>query len=258
MKMKSRTKYLSVAAAAMLCGAAFAETAGDPLIAFSTVADTYANGDSVADGEWYALCQTTNTTFGGFKIVDGKVEAAREGEKIRILANKASGGRCPTIYFQLDATKNNLGNFFVYFLDTRDASGAPAATEAEIAASLNGWTVAVDGKGNPITVDTRSTTSAEARTTNSNAFEIDTTGDFQPHVVSINPADDRVEIVVANMNPAVRYAVKSGAKPSEVTTQAIEIYENDAISTGTLNKENVTFSLKADDARFFKIERASN
>ena len=256
--MKSRTKYLSAAAAVMLCGAAFAETAGDPLIAFSTVADAYANGDSVVDGEWYALCQTPNATFGGFKIVDGKVEAAREGDAIRILANKASGGRCPTIYFQLDATKDNSGNFFVYFLDTRDTEGKPAVSKDAIASSLNGWTVAVDDKGNPITVAARSTTSAEERRTDSSAFEIDTTGDFQPHVVSIDPADDRVEIVVANMNPAVRYAVKSGAKPSEVTTQAVKIDEDDAISTGTLSRENVTFSLKADDARFFKIERASN
>lgn len=257
--MKSRTKYLSAAAAVMLCGAAFAETAGDPLIAFSTVADKYADGfTSVIDGEWYALCQTPNETFGGFKIANGEVVPACEGDAIRILVNKASGGRCPTIYFQLDATKDNSGNFFVYFLDTRDASGVPAKTKAAIADSLNGWTAAVDGEGAPITVDTRSTTSAEARTTNYNAFEIDTTGDFQPHVVSIEPADDRVEIVVANMNPAIRYAVKSGATPSTVTTQAVKIDENDAVSTGTLKRENVTFSLKADDARFFKIERASN
>lgn len=256
--MKSRTKYLSAAAAVMLCGAAFAETAGDPLIAFSTVADAYANGDSVVDGEWYALCQTPNATFGGFKIENGEVVPACAGDAIRILANKASGGRCPTIYFQLDATKDNSGNFFVYFLDTRDASGAPAATKSAIASSLNGWTAAVDGEGTPITVDTRSTTSAEARTTDRNAFEIDTTGDFQPRVVSIEPADDRVEIVVANMNPAIRYAVKSGATPSTVTTQAIKIDENAAVSTGTLKREDVTFSLKADDARFFKIERASN
>ena len=257
--MKSRTKYLSAAAAVMLCGAAFAETAGDPLIAFSTVADKYADGvTSVIDGEWYALCQTPNETFGGFKIANGEVVPACEGDAIRILVNKASGGRCPTIYFQLDATKDNSGNFFVYFLDTRDASGVPAKTKAAIADSLNGWTAAVDGEGAPITVDTRSTTSAEARTTNYNAFEIDTTGDFQPHAVSIEPADDRVEIVVANMNPAIRYAVKSGATPSTVTTQAVKIDENDAVSTGTLKRENVTFSLKADDARFFKIERASN
>lgn len=255
--MKSIAKYLSVAAAAVLCGTAFAGTAGDPLIAFSTVADSYANGDSVANGEWYALCQTHNDTFGGFKVENGEIVPACAGDAIRILTNRASGGRCPTIYFQLDATKDNTGNFFVYFLDTRNVAGAPAATKGDIATSLNGWTAALDGEGKPITVAACSTTSAEGMTTDNNAFEVDTTGDFQPKVVSITPADDQVEIVVANMNPAIKYAVKSGATPSAVTAQAVKLDNSNAVSTGTLKKEEVTFVLKADDARFFKIERAS-
>ena len=42
-----------------------------------------------------------------------------------------------------------------------------------------------------------------------------------------------------------------------MTAQAVKLDNSNAVSTGTLKKEEVTFVLKADDARFFKIERAS-
>ena len=62
--MKSVVKYLSTAAAAVLCGAALANQ-DDAIITFSTTADYYADGTAVKDGEFYALCWSWDNAFDG-------------------------------------------------------------------------------------------------------------------------------------------------------------------------------------------------
>ncbi len=109
-------KSLIAVFGAMLATAACA----DYVLSFSTPGpDKYADGNTVLDGEKYALVWTpTGSEFAGFNV-DG---TAKGDSKVAIAAPVAKGGKCPMVLFAVtdDAlTAFPGGTWGVYLLDTR-------------------------------------------------------------------------------------------------------------------------------------------
>lgn len=112
-------KGMFFAVAALAAGLAVAAQ-NDALITFSTPGpDKYADGDTVMDGECYALVFTPKGSSGAVFAADGTVE----GGEIVLVAPVAKDGKCPKVLFQVDAekikTRYSKGTWGVYLLDTR-------------------------------------------------------------------------------------------------------------------------------------------
>ena len=238
--MKSRTKYLSAAAAVMLCGAAFSGQ-DDAVITFSTTADFYADGTPVKDGEFYALCWSADASFDGLTAQGDAVTAA---EKVLAKIPLAKDGRCPTTVFEVDSGFVSGGYFFVYLLDTRDAAGKPAASSAALAASgVNGSVAVVSAAaaGNGTII---SQTGVE---TDKTAYvATDVSGVPDPTIKSFTVSGDYAIIDVEDVVPYVKYNVRKGATIGELD-------DFDLPKVGADNR--IQFVIKKKDANFFKVVR---
>ena len=239
--MKSVVKYLSTAAAAVLCGAALANQ-DDAIITFSTTADYYADGTAVKDGEFYALCWSADNAFDGITAQGTAVNAA---EKVLAKIPLAKDGHCPTTVFEVSSDYVSGGYFFVYLLDTRDASGKPAASSAALATSgVNGSVAVVSaaaaGNGTIISqtgVDTSATPYVET----------DVSNVPNPTVESLTFDGDSAIIEVGNLVPYVKYNVKKGATVDQIKTLGGKPLQGEA--------GGVTFVIDKKDANFFKVVR---
>lgn len=87
-----------------------------PPVFGTTGPDTYADGQLVADNEYYALIWTPDE-FRGFNF-DGSLVS--DSDKLIVMAPLARSGHCPTTVFQLpDSLQFNGGKYLLYLLDTR-------------------------------------------------------------------------------------------------------------------------------------------
>lgn len=228
-------------AAASIAVGAFADAA-NVLVSFSTEADYYADGTSVKDGEWYALCWSPRTTFGGLKL---DCTPAVEGDEVLILAPLAKGGRCPLVIFQLNSTEAPVGGeYFVYLLDTRDVTGssASAATKAE------------DGRNVPANVVNGAVASkrftASASVGSNVASGTAVTGGaswaaVQPKITAFKVEAATVKITVAGMMSGLTYKVCMGETPDSLTSYAVETPET--------AEGEAYFRIDPKDARFFSV-----
>lgn len=235
-------KSAAFACSVVLATGAFAD-AGNTLITFSTQADTYADGTSVKDGEWYALCWSPNETFGGI-TADSKPAAA--GDEIYLMAPLAKNGHCPTTVFQLDSkVAPTTGNYFVYMLDTRTASGdlAAAVDGKPVAASAqNKATASAATSERTITVKTGTETAASGFTETAVPAGV---GD--PVIEKFDIVGTKARIVVSGMHPALQYNVKAGATVDKIETLNDRPLQGDA--------DGVTFEVDKDLGNFFKVVR---
>ena len=125
--------------AAGISAAAFA-AADNLVLTFETQGpDTYADGSTVLNGECYALVWVRNGhSFAGITVSGELSDPANN--KLLLVAPYASGGRCPTVMFEIDsaiAAELGLedGQFAVYLLDTRVADESGNKTVAGVDAS---------------------------------------------------------------------------------------------------------------------------
>ena len=238
--MKSVVKYLSTAAAAVLCGAALANQ-DDAIITFSTTADYYADGTAVKDGEFYALCWSADNAFDGITAQGTAVNAA---EKVLAKIPLAKDGHCPTTVFEVSSDYVSGGYFFVYLLDTRDASGEPAASSAALATSgVNGSTVVVSAAaaGNGTIV-------SKTDVATSTDYAVTDVADVpNPTVEKFTIVGDMAKIEVGNLVPYVKYNVKKGATVDQIETLGGKPLQGEA--------GGVTFVIDKKDANFFKVVR---
>lgn len=243
------SRLLSCVAAMFAASALFAD-AGNTLVTFSTVGDFYADGSSVKDGEWYALCWSPNAEFGD---INSECEPVVEGDKIFLMAPLAVGGCCPPVVFQIDSkVAPTNGNYFVYLFDTRGVDGNPSKS--------------VGGK--PSIVSAAVATTATAKGRNGTAESITVTNKDlavkdgvvawgeskidesigKPVIKSFRIEGDKAIIKVSNMHSSVLYNVFSGATPDKVTGTTLSL----PISA---EKNDVEFYLDKDQGNFFKVGR---
>ena len=239
--MKSVAKYLSVAAAVALSSVAFANQ-DDAIITFSTTADFYADGTPVKDGEFYALCWSADSEFDG---ITAQGAAVNPDEKVLAKIPLAKDRHCPTTVLEVSSDYVKGGYFFVYLLDTRDASGIPAASSAALATSgVNGSTVVVSaaasGNGTIVSQTGVETTTDYVETVVENVPN--------PTVKKLDFDGDKAIITVGNMVPYVKYNVKKGATIDKITTLGGDPMQ--------CEKNGMkTFYIDKKDANFFQVVR---
>ena len=243
------TKLCLMFTAATLAVGAFAD-ARNVLVSFSTEADFYADGDKVADGEWYALCWSPRETFGGitldFKpVVEGDeilIKPVVEGDEILILAPLAEDGHCPSVIFQVDSQNAPTGGvYFVYLLDTRDVTGtAPAAAKKDESGRLVPSVVNGSAAAQSFTASA-SVGSNIATETSAVA------GDWaavQPKITAFEVKEAKVKITVAGMMRGLNYKVSMGGNLDEMESFEVKAQNEDG---------KAFFIIDPKDARFFKV-----
>ena len=248
-------KTITLFAAAMLCGAAFA-AANDALITFSTKGpDKYADGTTVLDGECYALVWTPAGSAGAVVAANGTVQ----GGEIVLTAPVAKNGRCPKVVFEVDAglvaSRYKDGTWSVYLLDTRryGAGGTVSlaglsggrATVINASGLVSGSTVRFsDSEGQMAGIAGLAGASAASET----AVPEDTP---QPEIVGIRIEGANVFVTVKGTVPYLQYDLATGGAPADVSEKA-NVPRGGAESVD----EEVTFVTPVKPgAKFFKVGR---
>jgi len=241
---------LMLAAATFAVGA-FADAA-NVLVSFSTKADYYADGTPVLDGEWYALCWAKDRKFDGITLDCKPVNANPDQERILLMAPLAKGGRCPFVVFQIDsAVAPSDGRYFVYLLDTRDATGTSVAEAGE---NDDGERVPMSSiNGAAVTKGYTASTSAGKNKARAVAVTSGVWADSEvvdaepPRITAFKVEDAKVKITVAGMLPGVKYNISMGASPSSMTEYGLNVPK-------TVNDDPV-FEIDQGDAKFFQVVR---
>ena len=235
--------------AAMAACATFA-AADDILVTFSTPGtDTYVDGTTVLDNEYYALCWSTN--FPDFKI---NPDGTAEGGSIVLAAPIAKDGRCPTIVYEVDA---NLaasdyvgGEWAVYMLDTRKFT---RDGEGNLVASLSGSSKSVNMSGQVGTAvaGPGSVANLYGVTAQSNEIAADEET-LKPEITSIRIVDGNVWVKAKNVAPYLTWGLAGGDTPDKIDTA-----KGDSQSGMKADKDDeITFVTPVKEGgEFFKVER---
>lgn len=259
------SKLCFMLATATFAVGAFAD-ASNLLVSFYSTDDYYADGTQVLPGEWYALCWSPRTEFGGITY---DFQPAVEGDKVFSMmprAKRYADGNvgCEYSIFQIDSSKvPSGGNYFVYLLDTRNADGTAVAKETK---NEDGMLVpdtmlsgaSVSGSFTATAFNGKKAKRRKAVASNVAASRVGTWDESAlpsdvktPRIVDFKVVNDAtVRISVADMMPGVKYNVKMGASPSGMTS-----YRLQAPKTVAVEGETVPFEVSSEDAKFFQIIR---
>lgn len=236
------SKLCFMLATATFAVGAFADAA-NVLISFSTEADCYADGSTVLDGEWYALCWSPRAEFSG---LDLNYTPVKGDEKVLILAPLAEGGRCPSVIFQLDSKEApSGGNYFVYLLDTRDVTGSKPAAVKQLRAESR---IVPDGvvNGSAKANSFKASASIGSSIASAGATTVGQ-GDWaavQPQITAFEVKGAKVKITVAGMMSGLNYKVSMGEGLSDMQSFDVEAQTDNG---------EAFFILDPKDARFFKV-----
>jgi len=238
-------KYFALVAFALFTASVFADAA-NVLVSFSTTEDRYADGTSVKDGEWYALCWSTDGVFEGLNLDCTPVDT---NDLVCIVAPLAKGGKCPYTLFQIDSKDpecKRTGKYCVVMLDTRGTGGKPATAGADgKPAVLNGSVIAANYTAGSATAGTTTDEKPEGGAWAESAVA----GDIpQPVIKGFKVINDaKVQIDVEGLVPNIPYAVKMGAAPDKLDTVDM---------TGAkAGEESTSFIINKGDAKFFQVTR---
>ena len=235
--------------AAMAACATFA-AADDILVTFSTPGtDTYVDGTTVLDNEYYALCWSTN--FPDFKI---NPDGTAEGGSIVLAAPIANDGRCPTIVYEVDATLAASdyvgGEWAVYMLDTRKFT---RDGEGNLVASLSGSSKSVNMSGQVGTAvaGPGSVANLYGVTAQSNEIAADEET-LKPEITSIRIVGGYVWVKAKNVAPYLTWGLAGGDTPDKIDTA-----KGDSQSGMNADKDDeITFVTPVKEGgEFFKVER---
>lgn len=250
------SRLLSCVAAAFAVSALFAD-AGNTLITFSTVSDSYADGSSVKDGEWYALCWSADGNFDG---ITSECEPVDPNDRIFLMVPLAKNGHCPTVVFQLDSkVAPASGEYCIYLLDTRgvDAEGnntLPAKAGANGKPSIVRAAVATDAKPAGNAESFKNATDANLSTNVGGDVAwgqsaIDESKIGQPGIKAFAIVGDNAIISVTNLHASVLYNVFSGATPSTIENAPV------ALPTSPDASNSAEFVVPKAKGQFFKVAR---
>ena len=243
-----KTSKLLCMAAAVLSAAFVYADEGDVLINFSTTHDTYADGTTVLDGEWYALVWSPDGAFGGITSDCGP---ARSGDEVVFVSPLAKNGKCPDVVFELARDKAHFdGVYQVYLIDTRNADNtAPAAAVAGARPVLNGAVASKDYQVSDVYGASAATATASSGSSTWAESVVDASQyDSEPSVAAFKVEDAKIKITVTGMVPGLKYNIRKGATVQSIETLSLEV-------PLTKTSEETMFVLDKDDAKFFKVVR---
>lgn len=254
-------KKLSLLAAAALVGVCATAKDMEWVSFSSTGPDTYADGVEVLEGEVYALVWVkTGYEFQGFKAEDGSlVDPVNNDVFCRAAIADGTNHRCNgTIYIVTDSAKLEKlgsGSLYVYLLDTRktdvDDNGVAVSTVAMGNTKVDGKYVvngcekidAVISTSTVVAVDAEK--AAGSGETVAAALPADVP---DPSVSEISVTDGKVQVVVENTKPYVRYNIFGG--------ETLGTYEPLANGVNGVEGGIIKFILDNPEAKFFRIQRS--
>lgn len=252
MKKQSIALSLTLGIAAV----AFANSVGDARISFSTKGpDRYADGSVVMDGECYALVWSNDGKFDGF-TANG--ECIDSYDRIALIAPVARDGRCPPVLFQIpqiEAEELAGGQYAVYLLDTRIASGEavrPCGTVNGKLALMNGYgaasaNLAVGGLSAKTAAETENG-AAGLVASNVSAAPADCE---QPRIKSMRIEGDNVFLTVENLKGFMRVRSGGDLTASDSATAAVE-------TSGEGGEVTLVTRKPESPSGFFKVIRNGN
>lgn len=237
-------KVCACIAAGLVSTLALADAA-NVCITFSTTGpDTYADGTTVADNEWYALVWLADgATFQG---VTTQLEAVDSSNEVMLAAPLAKGGRCPLVMWQVDSAKaKTSGTYTVLMLDTRDSNGNPAGVDAvtgkpAVVYAMMKTSASVNANKNVVAIASQTGSGVVAGTKAMAAGDV---GAELPVIEALEIVGENVKITVSGLVPGLTYRVVSGATPTAMTA-------SDALVDQTSGEVFVP----AADAAFFSIK----
>lgn len=237
-------KYFALVAFALFMTSVFADAA-NVLVSFSTTADKYADGNPVADGEWYALCWSADGVFEGLNLDLSPIDA---NDLVIMKASLANGGRCPYTIFQIDSQSpkcKRTGIYSVVMLDTRDVNGSPSKT---LPTAVNAAAVSKEYKAGSAMSGTSENTSEVAGVWSESKVVIPE-GQKPATIKGFKVIDDaKVEIEIENMLPGVKYNVKMGGAIDAIETYGLDV-------PADANTKDAKVIIDAKDAKFFQLVR---
>ena len=236
-------RFATLACALALAAPVFAAQ-NDALITFSTQGpDTYGDGSTVLDGEYYALVWVKDgAEFAGFQA-DGTV-VDPDTSACLIAVPRAKDGHCRPVTFELSdalVQKYQGGSFGVWLLDTRIADGDGGTVVGGIAKSVNGYgQVATAASAN-------GTVFAGAVTVT--ALSALPAGTPKPVIKAMEVKDGYVFITVEGTVPYLQYNVAADSTPA---LDAAE--EADVPQTGDADQDILLIAPADGDSGFFRVE----
>ena len=208
----------------LLAAAAFAGKGNVVVTFYTTGPDKYADGQTVVDGETYALVWTPEgSEFAGINA-DGTAVAP---SKIALKAPVAKDGKCPIVKFEIDegyATANFPGGTWgVYLLDTRVIVAANGETGAAATATGSAGGSAVHGYG-LVGAANGQFASASAASASAAAVPADKQ---DVKITNIKLVDGKVFIYVTGTSSAATYALNAGDAPN--ASEAVDAQAGDTM-----------------------------
>ena len=215
-----RIMFAAVVAAAL---GAFADGDDNVAVLVSTAGpDRYLSGDTVMDGECYALVWSPDGVFNGFTADGAPVDS---NDRVVNVGAVARNGRCKAVFEVKASLAKELANgvYAVYVLDTRvteDGVTKPRGTVGGKLAVLNGYGEVAEGvaisTGANVTVVG---STQDGKTVNVTAAAAD--GVEQPRVTRIVPEGDNVAIYVKGLKGYMRVRMGSTPELSGGVTPAV-------------------------------------
>lgn len=216
-------KKMMFAAAMAVAIGAFADGDDNVTVLVSTAGpDRYLGGETVMDGECYALVWSPDGVFNGF-TADGS--PADPNDRVVNVGAVARNGRCRAVFEVRASLAKELANgvYAVYVLDTRvteNGATKPRGLEKGKLAVLNGYGEVAEGvaisTGANVTVVG---STPEGKTVNVTAAPAD--GVEQPKVTRIVPEGDKMAIYVKGLSGYMRVQMGSTPELSGGVTPAV-------------------------------------
>ncbi len=216
-------KRLMFAAAMAASLGAFADGDDNVAVLVSTAGpDRYLGGETVMDGECYALVWSSDGAFNGFSADGSALDPA---DRVVSVGPVARNGRCRAVFDVRASLADELagGVYAVYLLDTRVTENGVTRPRGLVngkLAVLNGYGGVADG----VSVRTGAGlavvgASPEAKSANVAAAPAD--GVEQPKVTRIAPEGDKMAIYVKGLNGYMRVQMGSTPELSGGVTPAV-------------------------------------
>ena len=249
-------KKILITASAMVC--AFALTAAEyASVSFQTTGpDKYADGETVLDGECYALVWTADGVFEGLNVDGTCVDSADE---VVVALPWAKDGAFPATMFNIATDSKYVagGELAIYLLDTRKFVDGEAKVTGVNAAGKLTFVNASSKVDEAVTVSVAETSAPSAKTAAAGAVEGAVASALPADVpapkvtgldfVKVNGAD-YVKLTVADTVGVANYAVQGG----DTVAADGEVGKD----TKTGGAESITLLYpKTADANFFKVIR---
>ncbi len=256
--MKNPVNFLSLSAiaAVALAGTAFA-AANDTTVAFSTKGpDKYADGSVIMDGECYALVWTPKGSAGVTVAADGSAS----GGEIVLVAPVARGGRCPKVFFEVDAddmsSKYVDGSWSVLLLDTRrwgaDGSVRPAGTVGGKVRLVNATGAVAGGDVKIASGSAAASSLASGSAAVASSATAVPAGVPQPCITGIRVDGANVFVSVKGTVPYLQYGLSEGKTPDAVSKCTDSAPQTGAAAA---DEEIVLVAPAKKGSSFFKVGR---